>query len=328
MTSDLEARLRAAVQAEAAAGTTADGLDSLTEIRARVGSARRRRHRAALAALVGVVAVGVTAAPQLDDETSVDEAHQVSEEPTTTITIPPPDPTTPIPSVTTPVTGTPTSTTVAPPSVTTTTPAVLPDTLAGGSLPLWPFATHSDAQSWQSAYRSGGHQPWHLDADQTALAFTGFLGFTEVDQVVDRDVRAGEAHVTVGYATPDGRMATAAVIHLRRYGTGGDAPWEVVGTRDDDLTLEIPAYGTTAGAPLTVAGRISGVDENLRVQVRQASSAEPLGGSCCLPAGGADSPWQTTVSFTGATDPAITVVVSTGGHLQGVERFAITGLRR
>jgi hypothetical protein len=28
-----------------------------------------------------------------------------------------------------------------------------------------------------------------------------------------------------------------------------------------------------------------------------------------------------------ATDPAVTVVVFTGGHVQDVERFAITGLR-
>jgi hypothetical protein len=35
-----------------------------------------------------------------------------------------------------------------------------------------------------------------------------------------------------------------------------------------------------------------------------------------------------TVELTGrATDPAVTVVVYTGGHVQDVERFAITGLR-
>jgi hypothetical protein len=33
------------------------------------------------------------------------------------------------------------------------------------------------------------------------------------------------------------------------------------------------------------------------------------------------------VTFSGASDPALTVIVSTGGHVQDVERFAITGLR-
>jgi hypothetical protein len=78
---------------------------------------------------------------------------------------------------------------------------------------------------------------------------------------------------------------------------------------------------------MRVAGYITGVDESLRVQVRQSSSAQPLGETAGIPAGGDNAPWTTTVSFSGATDPAITVVVSTGGHVQDVERFAITGLR-
>jgi hypothetical protein len=61
--------------------------------------------------------------------------------------------------------------------------------------------------------------------------------------------------------------------------------------------------------------------------VRQVSSEAPIGETCCLPAGGEGTPWQTTVSFSGATDPALTIVVSTGGHVQGVERFAITAVR-
>ena len=113
-----------------------------------------------------------------------------------------------------------------------------------------------------------------------------------------------------------------------RFGTGDDAPWEVVGTTDTGLVLETPDYGTTARSPVTVAGTITGVDESLRVQVRQASSSAPLGEACCLAGGGDNSPWRTAVAFEGATDPALTIVVSTGGHVQGVERFAITGVRR
>jgi hypothetical protein len=65
------------------------------------------------------------------------------------------------------------------------------------------------------------------------------------------------------------------------------------------------------------------------VRVHQPSSEGPIGESpCCLPAGGERMPWETTVSFAGATDPALTIVVWTGGHYQGVERFAITGVHR
>jgi hypothetical protein len=36
---------------------------------------------------------------------------------------------------------------------------------------------------------------------------------------------------------------------------------------------------------------------------------------------------MTVADVAPATDPAVTVVVFTGGHVQDVERFAITGLR-
>jgi hypothetical protein len=192
--------------------------------------------------------------------------------------------------------------------------------------PLWPFATAAEAEEWRTG--GTGAQPWHADAEATALAFTtGYLGFDEIDQVTERDVRATEAWVGVGYQVPGGDMVTAAVIHLLRFGPAADAPWEVVGTRDTDLRLETPRYGSTAASPLTVGGHVTGVDESLRVQVRQLSSDTPLGEACCVPAGGEQSQWSATVSYSGATDAALTVVVSTGGHLQGVEMFAITGLR-
>jgi hypothetical protein len=33
------------------------------------------------------------------------------------------------------------------------------------------------------------------------------------------------------------------------------------------------------------------------------------------------------VTFKGATDPAVVVIASTGGHYQGVEAFAVTAIR-
>ena len=192
---------------------------------------------------------------------------------------------------------------------------------------LWPFSSVAGAAAWQRSYRSGGHQPWHLDPEQTALAFTtGYLGFTEVDRVVSSSVSGDEARIGVGYRA-EGRLAHAATLHLVRIGQGPDAPWEVVGTIDTTLTLDRPRYGATVTSPLTVGGRITGVDESIRVDVRQPSSTEPIGTSCCVPAGGDRQPWSAQVTFTGATGSALTVVASTGGHLQGVEAFAITGLR-
>jgi hypothetical protein len=192
--------------------------------------------------------------------------------------------------------------------------------------PLWPFASIDEARAWQRSYRSGGHGPWHLSAEQTALAFAGYLGFTEVDQVTSRTVDDGEAHIGIGSRTAEG-TGTAAVVHLIRIGDGADAPWEVVGTDDSELSLTTPAYGAVVSSPVAVGGRITGVDESLRLAVRQRSSSAPIGRFCCVPAGGFPGQWSAKVPFRGASEPVLTIVVSTGGHVAEVERFAVTGVR-
>jgi len=196
------------------------------------------------------------------------------------------------------------------------------------SQPLWPFRTQADADAWL-ATADEGHQPWHASAEATAQFFTmNYLGFTEIDQVVDADVRETEAWVHVGYEAEPGVVSTAAVIHLVRFGPSPDAPWEVVGTTDDALTLDTPRYGSELPSSLVVGGTITGVDESVQVAVRQISSPEPIATYCCVPAGGERAWWETPpMSVAGATDPAVTVVAWSGGHVQDVEVFAITGLR-
>jgi hypothetical protein len=222
--------------------------------------------------------------------------------------------------------------TVTPPAATATgtasgsLPAKLPGS-AGGPLPLWPFHTLAEARAWQQDYRSGGHQPWHTSAEQTALSFvSGFLGFTGIDRVARREIGDTEAWITVGVRVPSGKISSAAAVHLVRFGAGRDAPWEVVGTRDTDLTLTSPAYGATVTTPLRAGGRITGVDESLRVQVR-AEAGKAIGETCCQPAGGTATPWSSDVDFGRPDSTVLTVVVSTGGHVADVERFAITGVR-
>lgn len=280
-----------------------------------LGQTRRRLH-ATVAIAISTVAVLLAALIVVlvrggDDGTTGPGAPPTSASPTPTLTTSPTSP------ATSP-TQTPTRTPTKP-----TTPPVL-----FKYQPLWPFTSVAEAAAWQAAYRSGGHQPWHLDASRTALSFTtGYLGFTEIDRVVSRSVRGTDAWIAVGYADPSGGYGVAAVLHLARIGTGQDAPWEVVGTRDSTLTLDRPAYGVKVTSPITVGGRITGVDEAIRVDVRQPSSDDVLGSIDGLPAGGENQPWTTRVSFRGATDPVLTVVASTGGHLQGIERFAITAVR-
>src|SRR5215213_2318341 len=118
----------------------------------------------------------------------------------------------------------------SPSASSTPSPAVRPEVMLPGSLqPLWPFTSLEEVRSWQQSHRSGGPSPWHLDAAQTALSFSsGFLGFKEIDQVTSRKVTGDDARIGVGARTEDDLTSTAAVIHLRRVGTGNDRPWEVV----------------------------------------------------------------------------------------------------
>ncbi|MFD9971707.1 hypothetical protein ACFWYA_26815 [Streptomyces sp. NPDC059011] len=239
-------------------------------------------------------------------------------------------PGTPAPSPTTsegspPTAASPTSSPT--PAVPTQTPNAVPPLGSWSLQPVWPFTTLAQAQAWERSYRSGGHQPWHLDPDQTALAFSrDFLGFVEIDRVTSSKVSG--RHARVGVAPSGTEGGTAAVIHMVRFGTGADAPWEVVGTDDTTFSLTAPAYGALVRSPLATGGRITGVDESIQVQVRQPSSDAPLGTSkCCTSAGGENQPWSVAVPFSGARDPVLTVVASTGGHVAAVERFTVTAVR-
>lgn len=230
-------------------------------------------------------------------------------------------PATPVPSA---AAGTTPPGTQAP---TTPAPGGSAPALGSGRLqPLWPFATLAEAQAWQRDYRSGGHQPWHLDPGRTALSFTqGYLGFRDIGRISSRTVSGPHARIGVALSGPEG--GTAAIVHLVRYGAGPDAPWEVVGTDDTTFSLTMPGYGSLVRSPMVTGGRITGVDEGIRVQVRQPSSGALLGSSCCTSAGGNNQPWQQSVSFSGARDRVLTVVASTGGHIAEVERFTVTAVR-
>jgi len=237
-------------------------------------------------------------------------------------------PATPGTTAPTPTPGAPTPSTPVPTTPTPTPGGGTPPLGSALLQPLWPFSTLAQAQTWERDFRSGGHQPWHLDPDQTALSFTqGYLGFHDVNRVSSHTVSGRDARIGVGLSTPEGARGTAAVIHLVRYGADPDAPWEVVGTDDTTFSLTMPAYGSVVHSPAPTGGRITGVDESVRVQIRQPSSAAPLGTSCCTPAGGSAQPWHASVPFAGASDPVLTIVASTGGHISSVERFTVTAVR-
>lgn len=97
---------------------------------------------------------------------------------------------------------------------------------------------------------------------------------------------AAPPRVTVGFDNPNGQPVSSAVLHLVRFGSGTDTPWEVVGTQDTTLTLTTPAYGVTVRSSVTVGGLITGVDESLRVQIRQLGLSAPIATTGGVPACG------------------------------------------
>jgi hypothetical protein len=217
-------------------------------------------------------------------------------------------------------------------SSSTSTSTVATGTTVGPVVPylyVYPFASLVDAESWQREANPGGHQPWHLDPGFIATSFAKALGMPQVAQVIKVREDATGAHVSLGFHNPNGVPVTAGTVHLARVGTGSARPWEVVGDdQSPDFTLTAPSYGAIVPSPVRVGGRITGVDENIRVRVFAGASTPPIGERCCLPAGGEASPWSTTVSFSGAPNAVLVITASTGGHLQAVERFVFTAVRR
>lgn len=217
-----------------------------------------------------------------------------------------------------------TTTTSTTPTSTTTTGGATGAVLAPPLLPLFPFQTDAEVAQW----RGSGSRPEFSDAGKTAVAFAQFLGYSEVNLVVTTASDAKGEHVTVGSVVPDtDRKISSAIVHLVRYDAQPNAPWEVVGTDDTDFALTTPAYGASVASPLPVGGRITGIDENIVVQVVQLHANGALGTSVGIPAGGENRPWSGTVTFSAPSDPILMVAASTGGHTRRVERFTVNGVR-
>ena len=274
------------------------------------------------AAIVGIVAAGTVTAVQLGrSDHASPAAPTVSVQPTPSGVAPTPTASNPLPSQS----ASQPAPSLSPSQPANTTqsasrpPSAPPQQFALGYQPLWPFDSYQAAERWRTEAR--GHP---LDAGQTALNFTrSYLRFTELDQVTGTRMDSQGAHVGVGYRDPNGQLRTAATLHLVRYGTASNSPWEVVGSDDTTFSLEQPAYGSRVSSPMTVGGHITGVDENIVVSVL--ASATDRATLARVPAGGDNSAWTTgPVSF--SQRGVLTIVASTGGHLQQVERFAIQGV--
>jgi len=337
----IDDRITAALHARVDALTEADLSPAAPPTRRPVRQPDRIRWTAPLlaAAVVGIVAVGTVVAVQLSRSNRAGPATgptPVIPSPSVLVPTPAPSGSGPVPSPTpsssassvpTPGLSRPGSSLSPVQPVQSTGSASQPPSSAPPGVYeryqlLWPFGSYAEAEQWRT--KGGGSQPWHHDAEQTALSFTrSYLGFTEIDQVTATFYDDLGAHIGVGYRDPNGAQRTAATLHLVQYGTAADSPWQVVGSDDTTLSLEQPTYGSRVTSPMSIGGHITGVDENIVVSVL--ASQSDRGTVARVPAGGDRASWTTgPVTFT--QRGVLTLVASTGGHLQQVERFAIHGV--
>lgn len=238
------------------------------------------------------------------------------------------------PSGTTRIPTTPAQTTSTAGETSTSTPTPSPSAPPApdaaynfGYQSLWPFTEQASAEDWLRESKSRGDQPWHGDPSATAVKFAQeFLGFAELNRTTTVSEKAREAWIGVGQNDPNGQPRTVATLHLVRLGPAPDAPWEVVGTEDTDLTLDTPRYGSPMSRPVIAAGgMISGVDESLHLKALQPGTE--IAEFCCVSAGGPRSPWSAQMRVAENPLPgAVTIVVWTGGHYADIEGFAVTGV--
>jgi hypothetical protein len=312
---DMEDRIAAALHA------AVDGLreQDLRPAVPPVGQPGRRRAVRWGAPLLTAAAVAAAIATTFALTSSPSASHKQqpsAPSPSVPVSAPAPEPTAP-PTTTAPAPPPPAHTTVAP------TQAPNPPTPRLGYVPLWPFANPAEAAHWENVDGPNGHSPWHADAKATALFFvTGYLQFHDITEVTSADIRADRADVGVGFELPSGQKQTASVIHLVRYGDG-NAPWEVLSATAHGFWLDTPATGALTTSPLTVLGRITGVDENITVAVR--TLAGVFDAANAFPAGGNLRPWS--VSFRTTASGPTTLVASTGGGLTAHGRFAVNGIK-
>jgi hypothetical protein len=164
---------------------------------------------------------------------------------------------------------------------------------------LWPFTSDNEARSWE---RSPGPRTWASDPDQVTRHFVqDFLGITGASTTLVSgdciDCPSQHRPTTVIGVTVGGRRVAA--VQLAQV-SDAKGPWTVTGVLGADLTITSPRPGAAVSSPLSVTGRITGVDENVRLRLITATGKEIA--TAGAPAGSA-VPWQGTLAW---ADPSWT----------------------
>lgn len=138
-----------------------------------------------------------------------------------------------------------------------------------------------------------------------------YVGFTDpiIGTFAQGDARSGEVPVR---ATDGGVVTTVIVRQL------DGRNWWVLGASSPNLVLESPATGAAITSPVTLRGRSTAFEAQIRTEVRQDGTAPPLGSGTAMGGSmGEMGPFTDVLSFTAPSAPRGAIMLSTRSMKDG-----------
>jgi hypothetical protein len=140
---------------------------------------------------------------------------------------------------------------------------------------------------------------------------TQYVGFTDpiVGAFASGDTRSGEVPIR----TTDGGPVTTVIVRQL-----DGVHWWVLGASSPNLVLESPAAGAAITSPVTLRGRSTAFEAQIRTEVRQDGAAPPLGtGTAMGGSMGEMGPFTDVLSFTAPSAPRGAIMLSTRSMKDG-----------
>ena len=145
-------------------------------------------------------------------------------------------------------------------------------------------------------------------ASAFAVQYVGFTGAV-VGDFAPGDARSGEVPIR----PTDGSTVTTVIVRQL-----DGAHWWVLGASSPNLVLESPAAGAAITSPVTLRGRSTAFEAQIRTEVRQDGTAPPLGtGTAMGGSMGEMGPFTDVLSFTPPSAPRGAIILSTRSMKDG-----------
>ncbi|HEX4654747.1 MAG TPA: hypothetical protein VH274_03275, partial [Mycobacteriales bacterium] len=142
---------------------------------------------------------------------------------------------------------------------------------------IFPFTDATAEQGWEQDYANGG-TTWEADPTQVATHWVqDFLDQPSIDRVISTSDDGSDKLVTLGrMLNAEGHnLFKVTTVHLTKYANA----WIVTSASDPNgfMSITSPAPGGMIVTPVTVTGPGFGVDEAVKLDVRDATSTTSYG---------------------------------------------------